>query len=431
MTPEAVGRSLRRVMTSFSFLHAADLHLDSPLRGLSRYPGLPVDTIRQATRSALDTLVTTAIERGVDFVILAGDLYDGEWQDAGTGLHMASALGRLAAAGIPVFLARGNHDAASILMRDLTLPPMVHRFAEARAETVRLDDIGVALHGRGFAKRHIAEDMTPGYPEPVSGYFNIGVLHTSLAGYEGHEPYAPTTPERLIAKGYDYWALGHVHERQVVSMAPPIVFPGVLQGRHIRETGPKGATLVRVTDGRPALEHIACDCVRWARIEVDCTGIETDDALHAAIRTTLEDAACRLADGRLLVARLALDGETALHARLGADFLSLRDATREIAAMTSSPVAIEKITVATRPPARAETDGPDADLLDDVLDGALADPALLELLAEDLGAFTQLVPQAADPMDTSSPLVHARAGDWNAILARAADALRARLGDPA
>src|SRR3546814_14750790 len=93
-------------LTSFKFLHAADIHLDSPLHGLSRYEGLPVDEIRSATRAAFDNLVQCAIDEDVDFVVLAGDLFDGDWRDMGTGLSFAQAMGSLDPAGIPAFLLR-------------------------------------------------------------------------------------------------------------------------------------------------------------------------------------------------------------------------------------------------------------------------------------------------------------------------------------
>ena len=266
---------------NFSFLHAADLHVDSPLRGLDAYPGAPVDSLRGATRQALVRLVHLAIERRVDFVLLAGDIYDGNWADFRTGLFFREQMLRLRRVGILVFVVKGNHDAESQITRQLPEVDGVHVFSAAGSETVELAGLGVAVHGRSFPQRAVPEDLVPLYPAPVAGRFNIGVLHTSLTGREGHDPYAPTTVEALVDKGYDYFALGHVHAREVVREANPrIVFPGNLQGRHAQETGPKGCELVKVEGGRiAATEFVALDVVRWSRLRVDASGLDGVDAL--------------------------------------------------------------------------------------------------------------------------------------------------------
>ena len=103
-----------------------------------------------------------------------------------------------------------------------------------------LEDLGLAVHGQGFAKREVTEDLSSAYPQADPHLFNIGLLHTCLDGKPGHEPYAPCTVDGLRSKGYQYWALGHVHNREVVSQDPWIVFPGNIQGRHARETGSQG-----------------------------------------------------------------------------------------------------------------------------------------------------------------------------------------------
>ena len=297
----------------FKFIHTADIHLDSPLRGLARYEGAPADRIRGATREALDGLVQTAIEERVSFVVIAGDVFDGEWRDYNTGLFFARQMSRLGEEGIRVFMVSGNHDAASAVSRSLKMPDNVHLFSSRAPETDLLPEIGVAVHGQGFARPDVSDDLSSAYPPAVEGYYNIGVLHTCADGREGHARYAPCREKDLVAKGYDYWALGHVHRREILSESPWIVFPGNLQGRHIRETGPKGCTLVSVdAGGGTHLEHRDLDVVRWVRLTPDCTGADTVEGVLRSVQRALEDAVAS-ADNRLLAARLEIRGTCRAH----------------------------------------------------------------------------------------------------------------------
>ena len=296
------------------FIHAADLHIDSPLKGLDGYAGAPLERLRGATRQAFLGLVAAAIERRVDLVVLAGDIFDGNWQDFRTGLFFREQLVRLTRAGVRVFIAKGNHDAESQITRQLPAVEGVHLFSSRGCETIRLDDLGVALHGRSFPQRAVNEDFVSGYNPPVPGLFNIGVLHTSLTGSPDHDPYAPTSVAALSACGYDYFALGHIHARQVVQEADPrIVFPGNLQGRHAKEVGAKGCELVTVTGGRiESTEALAFDVVRWHQIRLDVAALATIDALAASCS---REFAQLVADDRerLHAVRVTLHGETSLH----------------------------------------------------------------------------------------------------------------------
>ena len=303
-----------------TFLHAADIHLDSPLRNLATREGAPVELIRNGCRRAFDNLVQLAVDEQVDFLLLAGDLYDGAWRDFNTGLFFIDRMRRLKEAGIRVFLISGNHDAASRITRTLRLPNNVVHFSSRRAETVELADLNVAIHGQSYGKRAVTANLAKDYPPPVEGMVNIGLLHTGLAGRDGHEPYAPCTATELAARGYDYWALGHVHRRETVGQDPWIVFPGNLQGRHIRETGPRGAMLVRVDSGVIAsVEFQELDVVRWQLLRLDCRQIDSLDRLLDDVRAALEEAVSK-ADGRPLMLRLELHGPCPMHREL------LRDA---------------------------------------------------------------------------------------------------------
>ena len=293
----------------FKFLHAADLHLDSPLRGLEADPDAPVEVIRGATRRALGRMVDLALNEQVAFVIIAGDIYDGDWPDFGTGMFFAAQMRRLHVANIPVFAIRGNHDAANKMTRSLRLPE-VTIFDHKRAHTSTLEALGVAIHGQSFADQAVPEDLSRNYPAPVSGLFNIGVLHTSVSGYGGHEVYAPCDINRLRMHGYDYWALGHVHSFEILSRDPYVVFPGNLQGRHIGETGPKGACIVSVRDGKVvAVDHHPLDVLRLANLAVDLSGAADEADALARVQAAMDSALHDVAPLPLAL-RLRLTGAT-------------------------------------------------------------------------------------------------------------------------
>lgn len=364
----------------FRFLHAADIHLDSPLQGLERYPDAPVEAVRAAPRRAFEGLVDLAIEERVAFVLLAGDLYDGDWKDYNTGLFFVAQMRRLAEAGIPVFLVSGNHDAASQITKRLTLPPNVHHFASRRPETVELPALDVALHGQSFASRRVSDDLAAGFPPADGARFEIGLLHTSLDGRPGHASYAPCTVEGLRAKGYAYWALGHVHQREIVARDPWIVFPGNLQGRHARETGGKGATLVGVEHGRIVeVAHRDLDVVRWCRVELDLSAIERADDLLELVRTALLEAV-EAAGGRLVAARVALTGATRVHAALAREPERWLHELRALATDLGEPgVWLERVERSTRPHEAAGR----RRLRDDALGGLLRRIGDLEALELD------------------------------------------------
>ena len=171
----------------FSFIHAADPHLDSPLQGLESHEGAPVALIRGATRRAMENLVQLAIDEQIDFLVIAGDVYDGDWKDYNTGLFFRGQMARLASKGIPVYLIAGNHDAASVISKKLGLPENVHVFSTRAAESKEVAEIPAVIHGRGFPNRAVPENLAKDYPPAVPGKFNLGLLHTSLTGKPGHD----------------------------------------------------------------------------------------------------------------------------------------------------------------------------------------------------------------------------------------------------
>ncbi|RKO62462.1 metallophosphoesterase family protein [Caldibacillus debilis] len=333
----------------FSFIHCADLHLDSPLRGLSKKEDAPVDEIRLATRRALENLVDLAVKEGVDFVLIAGDVYDGDWQDYSTGLFFNSCMARLRERGIPVYLIRGNHDAASNITRRLVLPDNVTEFPVDRPATVTIEDLRVAIHGQGYKEREVWTNLAAGYPDPVPGYFNIGLLHTSLEGAEGHERYAPARAEELVQKGYDYWALGHIHKRQVVRENPYIVFPGNIQGRHVRETGEKGCTLVKVDGSAVSVEHRPLDVLRWQVCSVDLTDAETIGDFAGRVEEALSALAAEN-PGYPLAVRVELFGRTPLYRTILQDRDRFFHEIVNAGQMMNADIWIEKVKFHTEPP---------------------------------------------------------------------------------
>ncbi len=330
---------------NFRFLHAADLHLDSPLRGLTRYEGAPVEELRGATREALQALVNLAIEEDVDFVVLSGDLYDGDWRDFNTGLFLTQRLRELAEAGIAVYAIKGNHDAASRISKSLSWPSNVTMFSHKQPETALIEKLRVALHGQSFAQPKTVDDLSANYPEPVQGYYNIGILHTSADGREGHGSYAPCSMDGLRNKGYDYWALGHVHQRETLSEKPWIMFPGNIQGRHIRETGAKGALLVSVEDGvTREPEFFALDVARWYHLQIDLSDCRSASQMLLSISDEIE-ALREKAGDRLLALRITAEGACAAHRELQS---SPERWENEIRGLAGTRVWVEKVRLRSR-----------------------------------------------------------------------------------
>lgn len=306
----------------FRFVHTADLHLDSPLRSLALRNAELADLVRSATRNALVRIVDLCLAEGVDALLIAGDLYDGSQTSMNTALFLGGELRRLDEGGVRTFIIRGNHDAQSQVTRELTLPPSVHVFS-ARSKPVLAKTLEngrtIHIHGVSFADPHAPESLLPHFHPPVADGINIGVLHTSLAGSSGHDPYAPCSVADLERHGFDYWALGHVHQRQVHSHKPCIVMPGMPQGRDINEAGVKGVTLVTVDDdGHLTLEERPVGAAVFERLGVDLTGIADWRGMLEIVDRQLGHLRNGLPADNLIV-RVSLTGTTQLAWRLRRD----------------------------------------------------------------------------------------------------------------
>lgn len=406
------------------FVHCADLHLDSPLWGLERYEGAPAQDMREATRRSFANVVDLALEREVDFVLIAGDVFDGDWLDFNTGLFFANQLRRLADADLRVFIVRGNHDAVSKISKAVTLPRNVHVFKSTTPASIIDEKAGFAIHGQSFATGAVTDDLAAQYPNAHSGLLNIGLLHTALAGREGHVPYAPTTPDRLACKGYHYWALGHVHMRETVQEEPWIVFPGNIQSRHARELGPKGCMVVEgdAEAGIRSVEFVATDVARWQHLAIDITDITQFDALQAAVQNAVRDAAVESGD-RLLALRLSIGGQTPLHGRLAGGPESFRaDVCAWLNEASGGTAWLEKIRLSVHAPldlnTLAERDDPFGILLRR-LDELAADPEALARMAQSaLAELDQKIPAELRERDVLLKPLSAEVRDAALVSAR-------------
>jgi exonuclease SbcD len=379
------------------FLHAADIHLDSSLKGLDAYEGAPADAIRLASRRALQNLVQLAIDERVNFVLISGDLYDGSWPDYNTGLFFVGQAVRLRDAGIPLFLIAGNHDAAQKMTKKLRLPENVTLFPYERPDTVELTELGVAIHGQSFATQAVLEDLSANYPPPRSGLFNIGMLHTCATGREGHDSYAPCTLEGLRRKEYQYWALGHVHQREILCSRSNIVFPGNLQGRHIRETGPKGAYLVQVNhDHQCELTFQPLDVMRWELADVDVSSVESPEEMLHCVASTLKELTDANPDHPLAV-RVTVFGQTPAHHAIRANTTQWTNEVRGLGiSCNPEQLWIEKVIFRTSLPVSTQNplssmDGPVGEL-QSLFSEVKSNPTVLEDLGCNLSWIRSKLP---------------------------------------
>jgi DNA repair exonuclease SbcCD nuclease subunit len=323
----------------FRFIHTSDLHLDAPLRSLALKDQELFELVGTATRLALERIVDICLEEQVNALLIPGDLYDGDMRSMKTAAYLIHQMERLNDKNILVFIVRGNHDAESVITKELVFPPNVKVFS-GHGGVERIDEHEVAVHGVSFAKPHAPESLLPKYDSPIPGWFNIGLLHTSLAGAEGHDDYAPCSVKDLQSHGYDYWALGHVHKRQVHAEKPYVIMPGMPQGRDIGETGPKSLTLASVDNGIVILEERHTSIVEFNRVSCLLDG-ETDwrNAVKS-ITEALKKSGAHSSEHNVL--RIVLEGKTPLAWQVRRDHDLLVEQIRE-AAQSIGSVWIEKI----------------------------------------------------------------------------------------
>lgn len=310
-------------------LHTADVHLDSPLKSLALKDVDLQSTVKTATRSAFIKIVDTALFEEVSALLISGDLFDGAERSAKTAAFLTTQLDRLKAAEIPVFYIKGNHDAENPITGEISLPENVHVF-DGRGGKHQIENSSVWIHGVSFSGRHAPESLLPKFSAPEPDAINIAMLHTSLAGSQGHDPYAPCSVPELTAMGFDYWALGHVHKRQVHSEAPWVVMPGIPQGRDIGEAGPKSATLLTIDEKNIVVLEVPTSAAQFIDVRVSTNGVTRDDELRNRIRAVLLEIAQGLVSDAGLV-RLTIEGRTSLKWQILRDQDSWREIVAELA----------------------------------------------------------------------------------------------------
>lgn len=346
-------------MARFTFLHAADLHLDTPFEGLGALHPSVAAALRDASLEAWDRLVETACRRRVAFVLLAGDLYDGPERGIRAQFRFLRGLERLAAAGIEVFVVHGNHDPVEEGWTAVrSFPAGVHVFAPGEPQAVEVVRDGrriAVVHGTSFRRREERENLARRFRRAPGPGLQIGLLHAQLEGQQGHDPWAPCSLADLRASGLDYWALGHVHRRQVVVEGDPgwVVYPGNLHGRSFKpsECGEKGSVVVEVEHDRVAgVEFVPLAPIRFERIRLSIDGLPDLPSLVRALAERAE--AVRGLRGTLCRAELV--GAGPLHAEIVRSGEELLEALREATAPGDPWIAWDRIEAKTAPPVDRE-----------------------------------------------------------------------------
>lgn len=310
-----------------TFLHAADLHIGAPFRGLRALSEEWARRLSDAIPAAWDRVVETAISREVDFVVVAGDIFDSVRASYRDYVRFFDGLQRLDAAGIPSYLCTGNHDPLSLWQKDFfALPPSATMLAADRPDFALFEKDGepaALICGRGYPNKvwsqseNIADGITRAAavellgPRAEEAPFAIGLLHTGLT----LDPVkAPTDPAELLRAGMDYWALGHIHRRYQNDDADPrIVFSGCIQGRDVRETGSRGVYIVTLEEqAPPQLAFVPTASVVWEQVDVDISDCPNIPAL---VDKTMRElfAVNGTVSCEMMVSRITLVGSSSLH----------------------------------------------------------------------------------------------------------------------
>ncbi|MDY0087060.1 MAG: DNA repair exonuclease [Coriobacteriia bacterium] len=375
----------------FTFVHAADLHLDAPFRRVDAADPRVRDACVEATFSAFDRIVDVCLERDAAFLIVAGDTYNTVDRSFRAQSRFRAAAQRLAEAGIHVFLAGGNHDPLSGGGVSLEMPENVHVFSASHVERVAFpteDDVACVLYGRSYARARETSNLALQFKRAEGDPFAIGVLHANVGGNEQYEPYAPCSVDDLRVAHMDYWALGHIHQYEKLATEPPIFYPGSPQGLDPNETGGHGCIVVDVRSSGVFTEFVETAQVVWDRREVDLTTADTIDDVLAALSMACEEVR-EGAGGRPTLLRMSVVGRSAAHSSL-ASSAAFDELVEEVRGeqMAGSPwVWLDRVVNHTRPTIDLQQVRSGADFAADLMSivDTLAEDELVALIEEALG----------------------------------------------
>lgn len=387
------GYKGNRQMESFRFVHAADLHIGSPFKGLMEVEPEIGQQLKEATHLAFQNLIRLCIEEQADFLVVAGDVYDGADRSPQAQLRFRKGLTDLAEQGIESFVVHGNHDPLDGRFSSISWPEGVHIFGAAPSwkTATRNGEPLSDIQGASYPTQVVTDNLALRFSSPRNAnIFNIGMLHCNVGGIEGHDNYAPCSVDDLARIGLDYWALGHIHTRQtLLDKSPLIVYPGNTQGRDPGESGARGCVIVDVgPDGIPMPQFRPLDVVRWESGQISITDISGIDRLSDKIFETLDDLRAG-AEGRNVVCRLALVGRGPMHRELASENAidGFLDELRSNARSTNPWVWIERLSNQTLPEIDIETRGRQDDFLGAILkraetvDSAVLDKELMEVFS--------------------------------------------------
>jgi len=318
-------------LTAFRFIHCSDLHIDSPFKGFSAIRPDWADRLREAPLRSFLKIVDLAISEQVDAVLISGDVFDGEDKSLQAQFKFRRGLQTLSEHGIPTFIAHGNHDPLNTWSTTLDWPEKVNVFPGSRVSSIPVKKDGRTLahiYGTSFHQRDVFDNLALQFNRQQEAGFAVAVLHANVGGHPDHDPYAPCAMDDLVTRGMDYWALGHIHAREVMRRSnPAIVYCGNSQGRFFKESGPKGCYLVTLKEGAdPDIQFMATDTIRFMEVTLDLSSCVTPDDVVAEMIGQCQ-MLMEQAEGRSLVVRQTLTGRTEVHPLLhkGGTLNSLRD----------------------------------------------------------------------------------------------------------
>ncbi|WP_432360694.1 metallophosphoesterase [Sporosarcina sp. UB5] len=333
-------------MSTIRFIHTADLHLDSPFKGMTGLPPARLHELRESTFTAFNRLIDYAVKTSPDFLLIVGDIYDGEDRSLRAQRKFQEGMEKLHEAGIPVYVTYGNHDHLSGNWTRFELPPNVYEFSgEVEEVLLTVRGMDVVFHGFSYPNRHVREEMISKYPAASDNQsFHIGLLHGSIAGNDTHAVYSPFTIGELQSKQYDYWALGHIHVRQHLSEDPPIVYPGNIQGRHRNELGEKGFYEVELSKSETNFSFVPTAAVHFGKIQIPSVNIRHANEWLAACEEALLSFATEHGPSVVDVEIVHLDDETAAFFAQTAEDVWL-EAIREVMDGNDPFVWVQRLTV--------------------------------------------------------------------------------------